>query len=678
MSEIAVDMLDLALAYARRGWRVFPLNGKVPAIAGPGGCLDATTDLEAVFELWRARPSANIGIATGEASGVLAIDLDGPDARRAWLSLVGRHEPIETATSRTGRADGGLHVLFAWPAGEHVPNRSQSEWSARVLGHRKIEVIGEGRYIVAPGSLHATGARYAWELGSGDRELAPLPAWLLALLREEIVDRQERPTWKPRTENDSNRARSYCTGALKFAHDEVAQLPKGERNARLVLEAFKLGGLIPTGFLEVHEVREALRSACAHWAAGDRDVRKDLGTIERGLYAGMSSPRSIPEPRARAQAPMTIDTRTPDEVVVLEAEKPPWRTPKERALTLGSTGERMPTGLSVVDEWSRGGLLPRRLVAIGGAPGAGKTTLALQLAHRYHDQGHPVAVLAADEDADGLLMRWGQQCGLTREDLEQGNEGARKVLANYVDSDRLMIIDADDEKATIEDAAKWLVTLAEKLGRTGVLVVDSIQTARSEHSDDLQVRERVDQVVKVLKAMRRLGLLVVATSEVSRSFYGKSTERTEPLAAFKESGGIEYGLDVAIVLDSVKGEVGQVDVFVPKSRLGRSDRHTVACRLSMDFARAKFAEIRRPEAESDETDAVDQEDVDRVAHEILRALLSARGEVTTRRDLERCVSRGQRVTSRAVSMLIREGRITGGRGKPYQASRNAVDSESFR
>lgn len=676
MSETASvpDMLDLALAYAKRGWRVFPLTGKVPAIAGGNGCLDATTDPEVIYEWWRDRPSANVGIACGEQTGVLAIDLDGPEARAAWLKLCAHHDPIVTPWSRTGRADGGIHVLFRWPDGEHVPNRSEGSWPERFLGARKMGVIGEGRYIVAPGSVHPdTGALYAWGGEAERMPLALVPAWLLSILREEIPKAAPSPTWRPSTERDASRARSYCLGALRHGHDEVARLPKGERNASLVKVAYALGGYIPTGFLEEHEVREALRSACAHWS--ERDVRKDYATIERGMNAGMSAPRDIPQPTPKAAASTWTqpedDTRTPDQVVPLEPQRPAWKTPAERALTLGSQGARLSTGFPTLDEWSRGGLLGKRLVAIGGAPGAGKTTLALQLAHHYHDAGHAVAVLASDEDADGLLMRWGQQCGLTREDLEGGNEHARAALSSFVDSPILAMVDADDESAAIEDVAKWVASKAEGTGRTGVLIIDSIQTARCANAESLQPRERVDATVVALKRSRRLGdgLLVIATSEVARGFYRGGSERTEPLAAFKESGGIEYGLDLAIVLDSVKGEHGQVDVYVPKSRLGRSDRFEAATRMTMDFARAKFSEIRK--AEPADPEAVAKREaaaVAEMAEKIMRALVSARGDVVGVDGVNALLggANRQRVT-KALAALRAHGRIVGGgRGMPIR------------
>src|SRR5262245_37839915 len=78
--------LDAALAYARDGFKVFPLGprSKRPLIRhsqGGHGCLDATTNEEPVLAWWQGEPHANIGIACGPYSDLLVIDVDGPEGR---------------------------------------------------------------------------------------------------------------------------------------------------------------------------------------------------------------------------------------------------------------------------------------------------------------------------------------------------------------------------------------------------------------------------------------------------------------------------------------------------------------------------------------------------------------------------------------------------------------------
>ena len=80
-----------ALEYASRGWPVFPVH--VPAGGGcscgnPGcehvgkhprtqhGLLDATTDEATIRQWWTDWPDANIGFATGAASGIVVLDID--------------------------------------------------------------------------------------------------------------------------------------------------------------------------------------------------------------------------------------------------------------------------------------------------------------------------------------------------------------------------------------------------------------------------------------------------------------------------------------------------------------------------------------------------------------------------------------------------------------------------
>ena len=134
---------------------------------------DASADPEIVRQWWGRWPDANIAIATGAESGLVVLDVDVTDDKRGdrtLVELVRDRGPLgDTLHALTGSA--GSHFYFAHPGGR-VGN------SAGRLG-RGLDTRGDGGYVVAPPSVHASGHRYTWCAGG---ELAPLPAWLLELL----------------------------------------------------------------------------------------------------------------------------------------------------------------------------------------------------------------------------------------------------------------------------------------------------------------------------------------------------------------------------------------------------------------------------------------------------------------------------------------------------------------
>src|SRR3712207_2891462 len=142
-----------ALAYSRRGIPVFPCEpgGKRPLTYN--GFWDATTDAPRLSAWWRRWPDANVGVPTGEQSGLLVLDVDSDAGGPDGLALLERlYGPLpRTAKARTG--GGGLHVFFRYPAGELVRN------SAGKLGPG-LDVRGEGGYVVVPGigTIDASGA----------------------------------------------------------------------------------------------------------------------------------------------------------------------------------------------------------------------------------------------------------------------------------------------------------------------------------------------------------------------------------------------------------------------------------------------------------------------------------------------------------------------------------------
>ena len=108
-----------AVDYVRHHWKVFPLIGKVPAIRGGRGVLDATDDIEQVTAWWSGRyRGCNIGGRIPESMIVLDTDpRHGGDESLA--KLIADHEKMpETYTHISGRGDGGMHLFLRRPSGK--------------------------------------------------------------------------------------------------------------------------------------------------------------------------------------------------------------------------------------------------------------------------------------------------------------------------------------------------------------------------------------------------------------------------------------------------------------------------------------------------------------------------------------------------------------------------------
>jgi hypothetical protein len=184
-------LLLAALRYARRGWQVIPLHTIIdgtcscgnPACASPAkhpltphGLKDATTDEATILRWWHEAPPANVGIATGPASGFFMIGPDGQAGQDALAELETKYGLLPRTPRLLSGSRLGRHYYFAWPAEGGVK-------TAANYNGLPIDVRGQGGLVVAPPSLHYSGARYAWEVPPDAAELAPAPAWLLDWLR---------------------------------------------------------------------------------------------------------------------------------------------------------------------------------------------------------------------------------------------------------------------------------------------------------------------------------------------------------------------------------------------------------------------------------------------------------------------------------------------------------------
>ncbi|MDP9486109.1 MAG: bifunctional DNA primase/polymerase, partial [Actinomycetota bacterium] len=267
-----------ALKYAERKKPVFPLQpgGKKPLT--PRGFKDATTDPEQIRRWWERWPEANIGIPTGERSGLLVLDHDAykPGAM-SREDLEREYGPIpQTTTVGTGR--GGFQYLFRYPAGSEIRN------SAGELGPG-LDVRGEGGYIVAPPSR--TEGPYEW------------------LDRSPLADPPERlleATTEPHRASESTNSENRTTVSAALDGEPI---PEGQRNNELtrIGGSLRARGLELEGLeaellavnaarcsppLEASEVAIIARSVC-RYPAGDATPEPDPETLEavESLFTGV-------------------------------------------------------------------------------------------------------------------------------------------------------------------------------------------------------------------------------------------------------------------------------------------------------------------------------------------------------------------------------------------------------
>lgn len=150
---------------------MFPCEPRGKRPLTRNGHWDATTDPRVIERWWKRWPSANVGVPTGEKSGIVVLDVDfdagGPESL-AKLERAGGPAP-RTAMTRTG--GGGNHVFFRYSTESEIRN------SAGLLG-LGLDVRGEGGYVVVPPSR--TQGAYEWV----DRSPLAEASWLIERLCE--------------------------------------------------------------------------------------------------------------------------------------------------------------------------------------------------------------------------------------------------------------------------------------------------------------------------------------------------------------------------------------------------------------------------------------------------------------------------------------------------------------
>lgn len=182
-------MLSHAIDLAERGWPILPMHdvasgacscgnrdckspGKHPRIATGKKHAAASVDCAELTNWWAHWPNANIAMPTGARTGTVVIDIDprhgGNDSLAALEEL---NEPLPRSVE-VSTGGGGRHMFYEHP-GVPITRASIAEG---------VDIRADGKIVILPPSIHASGRAYRWIRHYETCELRPLPEWLLNLL----------------------------------------------------------------------------------------------------------------------------------------------------------------------------------------------------------------------------------------------------------------------------------------------------------------------------------------------------------------------------------------------------------------------------------------------------------------------------------------------------------------
>jgi hypothetical protein len=385
-------LLRAALDLGERGWRVVPIPEGEKGPRLPEWQRKATDDRRTICQWWREAPRGNVGLVLGpQPSGeyLLALDVDGPEGEDALRRRQAEHGDLpETRESRTGREDGGRHLLFTAPLDTRIAQRPSA------LGNH-LDAWGEGHQIVVPPSLHPSGRHYTWTSG-GDP--APAPEWLLARLAPTApVERL-----------------AAAAGATSAADGEP--ITDGKRNATLT----SLAGSMRRRGMGQEAITAALLAENADRCVpplAEGEVRGIAASVARYEPAGAGEGKA---PRGPSQATQLVQMATERYDFGISTTGMPFLVPKR--------GPRVARALKGGRPSLEEELAADFYGARGSAPSSSATTEAIRVLHGLAQRQAPAELAnRVGATADGALV------------LDLGGPDGRAVV---VDVDGWRVVDS--------------------------------------------------------------------------------------------------------------------------------------------------------------------------------------------------------------------------------------------
>ena len=166
--------------------------------------LDATTDPDIIRAWWQQSSDNNIAVATGAASGIFVVDVDG--RRKTTLRRLEAQYGALPATVKSSPLAVGIYS-----------NGRKSRCVIPRARSVRTSMWGDGGYVLSPPSIHPSGRRYSWSVDSANY-IAEAPGWLLAKQKgAAIATTTPSSDWRALIEGVSEGARD-CSVAKLAGH----------------------------------------------------------------------------------------------------------------------------------------------------------------------------------------------------------------------------------------------------------------------------------------------------------------------------------------------------------------------------------------------------------------------------------------------------------------------------
>jgi hypothetical protein len=272
------NLLDAGLRYAKRGWKIFPVDGKKKPLT-PHGFKDATVD-EAVITAWAKRWSgANWALAVGD--GQLIIDLDNKRNKPGIYQFERLQgcKPEEFTAPRVRTGSAGVH-LYTNP-GERDFKNSRSTIAPGI--DTRASNVG---YALLPSG----DGWYRWET-SPDTPLPATPAWVDVTLRSDEIKNIHGALTNGRPFIGFS---EYGKILLASACEAIEFAPDGQQEHTLNSRSLIIGHYIAGGLLEHDATVEKLIATgmrMINYDEKDKWTTEEVSKkVKRAVRGGMKQP----------------------------------------------------------------------------------------------------------------------------------------------------------------------------------------------------------------------------------------------------------------------------------------------------------------------------------------------------------------------------------------------------